>query len=233
MNGNQLKIVALVTMTIDHIGVLMFPHVTWLRIVGRLSFPIFAYMIAEGCFYTHRRRRYVAGLAIVGCLCQVVYALFMGSLEQSIMTTLALGALTVFAMQDLARRRDAAGVLMFLGMLAADVLACCVLPVLLARWDFSVDYGLFGVLLVAFAYAPRLFIGPQEPGRLRACMLATTAAGLVLVALDSTWVQWFGLAAVALLACYDGTRGTLSMKYVFYVYYPLHLAVLYGISLLV
>ena len=47
--GNQLKIIALVTMTCDHVGMQIFPQLIWLRIIGRLAFPIYAYMIAEGC----------------------------------------------------------------------------------------------------------------------------------------------------------------------------------------
>ena len=56
LTGNQLKLIALVTMTIDHIGMQLFPRVRLLRIIGRLAFPIFAYMIAEGCRYTRNRR---------------------------------------------------------------------------------------------------------------------------------------------------------------------------------
>ena len=58
LSGNQLKIIALIAMTIDHIGLQFLPHVTILRIIGRLAFPIFAYMIAEGCLHTRNRRRY-------------------------------------------------------------------------------------------------------------------------------------------------------------------------------
>ena len=62
MTGNQLKILALVTMTIDHVGVVLLPQYLVLRIIGRLTYPIFAYMIAEGCFYTHSKRRYLGGI---------------------------------------------------------------------------------------------------------------------------------------------------------------------------
>ena len=58
LTNNQLKIIAMISMLIDHIGVAMFPNVMILRIIGRLAFPIFAYMIAEGCFYTKNKARY-------------------------------------------------------------------------------------------------------------------------------------------------------------------------------
>ena len=49
LSNNQLKILAMVAMTLDHVGAYLFPHVLWLRLVGRLAFPVYAFMIAEGC----------------------------------------------------------------------------------------------------------------------------------------------------------------------------------------
>ena len=53
LTGNQLKLIALITMTIDHVGMMLLPQLRILRAIGRIAFPIFAYMIAEGCRYTH------------------------------------------------------------------------------------------------------------------------------------------------------------------------------------
>ena len=58
LTGNQLKLIAMLTMTIDHIGVILLPQYRFLRIIGRLSMPIYAFMIAEGCHYTHDRKAY-------------------------------------------------------------------------------------------------------------------------------------------------------------------------------
>ena len=58
MTGNQLKIVALLAMTCDHVGKLLLPQVEILQIFGRLAFPIFAYMIAEGCVHTKSKKKY-------------------------------------------------------------------------------------------------------------------------------------------------------------------------------
>ena len=59
LSGNMLKILGAVFMLIDHIGVVFFPEVKILRILGRISFPIFAFMIAEGCRYTRNKLRYL------------------------------------------------------------------------------------------------------------------------------------------------------------------------------
>lgn len=58
LNGNHLKLIAAFTMLLDHAGILLFPRVTLFRILGRLAYPIYAYMIAEGCRYTRNKLRY-------------------------------------------------------------------------------------------------------------------------------------------------------------------------------
>ena len=59
LTSNQLKLLAMVTMTLDHIGVHLFPQCLFLRIIGRLAMPIYAYMIAEGCAHTRNRKQYL------------------------------------------------------------------------------------------------------------------------------------------------------------------------------
>ena len=54
-----LKIIAFVTMAIDHIGYVFFPQYMWLRVIGRLAFPIFAYCLALGCVYTKNPKKSV------------------------------------------------------------------------------------------------------------------------------------------------------------------------------
>ena len=58
LNRNVLKIIALITMLIDHIGLVFFPGIEIFRIIGRISFPIFAFMIAEGCEHTENKKKY-------------------------------------------------------------------------------------------------------------------------------------------------------------------------------
>ena len=236
MTGNQLKIIALIAMTIDHVGLILLPQVELLRIIGRLSFPIFAYMIAEGCFFTHDKKRYFGGMLVLGVLCQLVYFFAMGSLAQSIVTTLALGMLTVFGMQYAAEQVGAKRVLPLAGALALDVVACEVLPFVLWRTVYSIDYGLVGVLLPALVYLPRVFCPDMDDAQRRRITLVPLAVGLALLSwsmrLGLGAIQWFSLASVVLLAFYNGKRGKWRMKYLFYIYYPVHLVVIWSISLL-
>ena len=236
MTGNQLKILALITMTIDHVGVVLLPQYVILRIIGRLTYPIFAYMVAEGCFYTHSKKRYLGGIFALGLVCQLGFFIAMGSLEQSILTSFVLAIITIYALQLADSRRDFIGVLALIGALALDGFVALALPVILAGTDFSIDYGFWGILLPAFCYAPRIFFKKAlDKQRLR-LMLACATLGIVLVCIQmNDWlggIQWFSLFAIVPLACYNGKRGTWPLKYLFYIYYPAHLVAIWGIALL-
>ena len=71
LNGNALKYIAALTMLIDHAGLLLFPRNILFRIIGRLAFPIFAFMIAEGCRYTRNKLKYFLSVFILGFACFV------------------------------------------------------------------------------------------------------------------------------------------------------------------
>ena len=68
ITNNQLKIIAMVSMLFDHVGKELLPQYPILQIIDRLAFPIFAYMIAEGCFYTKNIIKY---FTIILMLCQL------------------------------------------------------------------------------------------------------------------------------------------------------------------
>lgn len=214
LTGNQLKLLAMITMTCDHVGLQLFPQLRWLRILGRLALPIYAYMIAEGCRHTRSRKQYLLRLASMAALCQSVYFVFMGSLYMCILVTFSLSVVLICA-ADHVRSGGSWGVL---GTATAGVFfLCTVLPDLLPGTDYAIDYGLMGVLLPVLIY---------EAGT------KGLAAGLVLLALQTGGSQWFSLAALPLLLLYNGQRGKANMGKLFYWYYPVHLAVIYGISLL-
>ena len=219
LTGNQLKLIALVTMTIDHIGMQLFPRVRLLRIIGRLAFPIFAYMIAEGCRYTRNRRKYLLSMASLAALCQVVYLFAMGSVYMSVLVTFSLSILLIYAM-DYGRERDGSAWLVPLALLTAVYFLSEVLPLILRGTGYGIDYGLWGILLPVLVY-----LGKDRPTKLLMASLT-----LCMIAMGSSPAQWWGLAAIPLLAMYNGTRGKRKMKYLFYIYYPAHLVVIHLLS---
>ena len=213
LTGNQLKILAMLFMTCDHVGLQLFPQAVWLRWIGRLALPIYAFLIAEGCRHTRSRKRYLLRLASMAALCQTVYFFAMGSLYQCILVTFSLSVALIWLAE---LSEDGKTWLLFVSM-AGVFFLCVVLPDLLTGTDFAVDYGLSGVLLPLFIY----FGGTKG-------MLA----GLTILALNHGGSQWLAFAAVPLLLCYNGQRGNANIGRLFYWYYPLHLAVIYGISLI-
>ena len=215
--GNQLKLIALISMTCDHVGLQLLPDVLILRIIGRLALPIFAYMIAEGCRYTRNRKRYLLRMAGLAALCQVVYFVAMGSLYQCILVTFSLSISLIYAMDRWQERGDTASRLLALGLLAAIFVLCVVLPDFLP--GFEIDYGLMGVLLPVLIY----FGKPAHHFLL---------AGLILLCFSYGGIQWWCLASIPLLAQYNDQRGKYNIGKLFYIYYPAHLVVIYGLSLL-
>lgn len=215
LNSNQLKLLALLTMTVDHIGVHLFPQYPILRIIGRLAFPIYAYCIAEGCVHTKNRKKYLMQMAGMALLCQLVYFFAMGSLFQCILVTFTLSILTIYAIDSGSSVKAAAA-------LCAVVLITVFLPQWLPNTDFAVDYGLWGVLLPVAVYLSR------ERGQKLLC----TAILLSLLALAYGGIQWLALLAIFPLSLYNGQRGSTRLKGLFYWYYPLHLVAIYGIGLL-
>ena len=221
-SNNQLKILALITMTADHVGLQLLPQYEILRIIGRLSFPIFAYMIAEGCRYTKHRKKYLTTLAAMALVFQLVYFFAMGSLYQGLFVTFTLSVSLIFALDRVRSRRDLPSWLLAGGVMAVIVLLSVLLPVWWTTSDFAVDYDIWGVLLPVAVY-----FAPTKGHKL-------LAAAVLLILLAWMWGgrQWYSLLALIPLACYSGQRGKYRMKNLFYIYYPAHLAVIFLLDLL-
>ena len=217
LTGNALKLLAALFMTIDHIGVMLFPRILLLRILGRLALPIFAYMIAEGCKYTRNKAKYFGMIFALAVLCQTVYFLVDGTLYLSILFTFSLSILTIYALQHLKQRKNLCSALVFAGTLAA---------VWGLNQVFTIDYGFWGCMLPVFAaifHSTKKDRLPVSVGML--------GIGLVLLSLDlGDSIQILSLAALPLLLCYSGKRGQLNLKYFFYIFYPAHLALLQVIA---
>lgn len=221
LTSNQLKLIALVTMTIDHVGLYLLPQYRILRVIGRLAFPIFAYLIAEGCRYTAHPIRYLGTIFGIGVAYQCFCLLTMESLHLNILLTFSLSIALIYAIwwgqtEKGLRWLLSASVFLF----AAFV--CEGLPKLLPGTGYAIDYGFAGVLLPVF-----VFLGNGKWEK-----LTGAAVGLVFVALYYGGIQWFCLLTLPLLACYHGKRGKWKLKYLFYIYYPLHLVVIWGIRML-
>lgn len=227
LSGNALKIIALVTMTIDHVGCILFPNLAILRIIGRIAFPIYAYFIAEGCKWTKNKLRYFLVIFLLGIFCQIFTLIFVGQTMLNILLTFSFSIGLIYLLQWLKKQIICgntkqvlwAWVVFFCAILVTFLLTDKFLGIL----PFDVDYGFWGIMLPVFAsICDNSYV-----------KLILFSLGLVLVCVASGSIQWFSLISVLLLLFYNGKRGKHNTKYLFYVYYPLHIAALYLLQFLI
>lgn len=227
LSGNALKIIAALAMLADHVGLMFFPRVSLFRIVGRLALPVFAYMIAEGCRYTRNRLRYFLQIFTLAAACQIVYFLVDGSLYMSILVTFSCSILIIYALQRMKEAFGAGNGDKYLWLL---VFVSSIVGVHILNRIVMIDYGFWGCMVPVFASLFQNRRGAQHswlPQMDRKIVhIAMLSVGLVVLWLDLGGNQLWSLLAVPVLLLYSGKRGTLPMKYFFYVFYPLHLALL-------
>lgn len=239
LSGNALKIIAAISMLIDHMGHFLFPWVAAFRIIGRLAFPIFAFMIAQGCKYTRNRLRYFLTVFCVGMVCQAVNWVLHVEEYLCILLTFSISILLIYMLQ-LAKEtlsseeskgtRKALVSLATVGAFVSTFVFVLLVPT---------DYGFAGVLTPVFAsvFAWRKEQFPPEQyvrfdnNTVHTLMMVPP---LLIIALEiDLYIQYFSFLAIPLLLMYSGKRGRLPLKYLFYVFYPLHLAVLGVISFVI
>lgn len=229
LSGNALKIIAAIAMVADHVGLMFFPDLQILRIIGRLSFPIFAFMIAEGCRHTRNRLRYFGMVFGLGAVCQIVYFIATRDTYLSVLITFSLSILVIYAWQNLKVRRD---------LPAWLVLGGAVLAVKLLNDCLTIDYGFHGCMTAVNAALcmPRRGVPPvpgEEKFDNRPTHVALMGISLLMLALDFGGNQWWAFLSLPLLLLYSGERGKWRMKYFFYIFYPAHLVLLEAIAMLV
>ena len=87
-NTNFIKLIAIITMTIDHIGYVFFPDILIFRIIGRIAFPLFVYSMMIGYFRTKDLSKYIVRLLIIGIISQIPYSLLFNVDRPNVMFTL-------------------------------------------------------------------------------------------------------------------------------------------------
>ena len=221
MNGTILKLLAVIFMTVDHIGMVLFPQHIIFRQIGRLAFPVFAYMIAEGCHYTKSMPKYWGLVTAVAIICQVAYLVAMNSLYQCIFVTFSLSIGLIWLIKIARNKGKWCWIMPILGVCVV-LFVTEILPSILTGTDYAVDYGFWGVMLPVAVYLGK--------SKLEKLLLAFVV--LLLLAMGSASVQLYSLLAVGLLALYNGKRGRGLGKYFFYIYYPAHLLIIQAIAYL-
>lgn len=237
ISGSVLKWIAIVTMLVDHVGVvvitrmlLYFPYMQnvqatnenyaalyqllqGMRTIGRLAFPIFCFLLVEGFQRTKSKKKYLLRMFLFALITEVPFDLaFAGKFiywgYQNVMVTLLIGMLVMWGCDWVEQHFSEKKPLLICGWGM-----CCGLGMLLA-YLLQTDYNAKGILCIMALYFFR-------HNRTLQCM-----AG----AISLVW-EAEAMFSFLFLYLYNGQRGR-QMKYFFYLFYPLHLLVLYGICYL-
>lgn len=220
ISGNALKLFALLCMTVDHIGVHLISEYEPLRIIGRLAFPLFAYMIAEGCKYTKNKLKYFLTIFIEGVILQIFVFLLSDSIHMNVLITFSLSIGLIYAFDySLRSENNYNWVIPLMGTIFVMVI-CGELPEGFLSEYFHIDYGFFGVMLPVMVY---IF-----DNKLLKLLMFTL--GLVFLSMSLAPIQWWCLLSVIPIALYSGKRGKLKIKYLFHIYYPLHIVIILAIK---
>lgn len=234
LSGNSLKLLACVFMFFDHFGMIFFPSVSLFRGIGRLAFPIFAFMIAEGAKYTRSKLRYFLNVGVLALGMEGVYYLCFGQPVLSIFVSFSFSLIMIFSL-DLFKGCLFSGSRISIKILSAFPFIAAVLFTLIsdrlltAQFGRPFDYGFIGACLPLLASFFRM---PEKaPSRLKMLdnhfiHLLLFALGLAFYSFRTFRLQLLSLLALPILTLYSGKRGRLRIKYFFYIFYPLHLCIL-------
>lgn len=221
LDTNFIKLVAIISMTIDHIGAVFFPQYPVFRWIGRIAFPLFCYCLTVGMLYTHSIKNYLLRLSAFALISQPFWILafnsddIMGNIfNLNIFFTLVVSLLAAWGFIEKKWW-------LFIGSI---LLLCFV------NFDYSItglvlimifylcrSHPQIGLLLFTLTYLPSLFSSPEDP-------LALHLGGL------SIGFEIFCLFALPFIYIHTNVHPKIP-KWFFYIYYPAHLLVIYLVKL--
>lgn len=219
-SGSILKLIAVITMLIDHIGGNLIDKYTVLfsfagrsiylyplmRGIGRMAFPLFCFLLIEGFIHTRNRVRYGVSLLIFAVISEIPWNLLHSGKffynSQNVFFTLFLGYLGLCSLKAFKK----IPVLPFVSVVALAYLSYLI----------KTDYSLYGVAFIILLY------GLRENEAIR------PLAALIL------YNHWWAMSSFIPITLYNGKRGFIKgpvLKYAFYAFYPVHLLVIYLIKI--
>ncbi len=236
MTSFVLKCIAMITMFIDHLSIISIKYTTFYNVIGRLAFPIFAFQISEGYIHTKNLKKYFLRLFLFAIISQIPFMLFRSFYTKgfvfNIFGTLFLGLTSIFIYDIFCKAN-----FKFIKNLKFNniINKCfCILFVLLLgiiAEVFHFDYGFFGVIIIFLFY----FFKNDKIGMtiffITACIIKY---GLNIFSIEHNYLYLYiflclgTIFPIVFINLYNGKQGK-KIKYLLYVFYPIHLLILYFI----
>lgn len=203
LNAFQLKILAVITMIIDHLGVLIFPNNIVFRIIGRVSFVLFAFLLVEGLYYTRNINRYFFRLLFFAIISEipfdyVMYGEFFHWEVQNVFWNLAIGVGSIGLLKNATEGME------------IRKLIICVLSLFLAA-VIKADFSWYGLMVIYI-----FFFWREKVWKL-------VGVGFINIIIGG--IQTFGFLGVIPILFYSGKQGR-RMGWWFYSFYAVHLIIL-------
>lgn len=229
MSAYILKLIAIITMTIDHSSYLIYgANLSWMNYIGRIAFPIFAFQISEGYTHTKNLKKYFARLILFALISEIPYAwfsyMFFSGIKLNIIFTLIVGLFAIYIYDLLVQKgkkqkKESVSSYKLLGVMIAIFLA------FLAD-GIGLDYGFYGVFLIFTFYALHNNTILRNLGviiltsiyYLPTLMVTNFSLSIIILAL-------FTLIPLIFINMYKGEKGK-NFKLLFYIFYPMHLSIL-------
>lgn len=226
MNLFTIKMIALASMAIDHLGVFFFPGNIYFRLIGRLSFPLFAWAIANGTNFTGNINRYLIRILLLAVISQIPYLLLFNiyGIENpglNILFTLDIGIFGIILLKKFEKFFVRVPIVIALSFIAVFI---------------KTDYGAFGVLsvIVFFLY----FKSPVKSSIYYFFLIAffyilpfliNKYLNIMLYSSNINNIEYVSLLSLPIIASYNLKKGY-NLKYLFYIFYPLHLTLIYLVA---
>ena len=215
MSSLLLRIMALLTMIIDHYGAIFQPNIIVYRIIGRLAFPIYCFLLVEGYTHTSNIKKYVQRLLIFALISEIPFDLAffgeIGFVHQNIFSTLFIGLAAIYLIDNKDGKYKFDSTLI---IIAAAVLATVL----------RTDYQFIGIVyILAFHFTK------NQPKTKRFSIIALI---MILTNLSAGWLQQFSVLALIAIYFYNNQQGVKNklLQMSFYIAYPLHLLIFYLIN---
>lgn len=216
MSNLVLKLIAIISMAIDHYGAIFAPNEIFYRYIGRLAFPIFCFLLIEGFIHTRNIKKYGQRLFVFALLSEIPFDLaFYGRIgfqHQNIFFTLFIGLVMMYLLDKSDSKSNKLSIVS-IAMIAAFLLV--------------VDYNIVGIIYILAFYLTKDMVRTK---RIPILAIVLTATNLIL----ANMTQQYSVLALPLLFFYNGKLGISNKvtKLLFYIFYPLHLGVFYLIQLI-
>lgn len=246
----HLKIIAMLTMVIDHIGVFLFPDILIFRLIGRISFPLYAFLCAEAMHYGSHKKRYISILISFDIVISLLIYFITKENQGSVFSCLAIGSITILLLQNPKKWIKCLAIIPIMYAIYAS----------LRFTHITIQYGIYGVLLIVGFYMIRVFLNNYFNNKVGnnindfnfdlyyaiICSIYLLSISLVIYNFHDFFETYlannnmdYSYQSNAILACpfillYSGKKGYSSkwFKIFSYSFYPLHILIILLIKII-